>query len=53
MSDGRESHDADPEDLEVSAEHADDVKGGQAAATAGRRQLGDIVIIKTTDKGTP
>ena len=53
MNDERESHDAEPEDLEVSAEQADDVKGGQATVRSGRRQLDDIVIVKTTDKSTP
>jgi len=62
MSDKRDSHDAEPEDLEVSAEHADDVRGGQGIVSprdpasglpTGKRQHADIVIIKTGDKSSP
>jgi hypothetical protein len=51
MSDERDSHDAEPEDLDVPEELVDDVKGGQR--TAGRRSPTDIVITKEIDKGSP
>ena len=60
MSEQRDSHNAEPEDLEVSPEEAKDVKGGivsprdpASGLPTGKRQHGDIVITKEIDKGSP
>jgi hypothetical protein len=52
MSEQSDSRDeVDVEDLDVNAEHAEDVKGGEVAAR--RRPTNDITIIKTIDKSSP
>ena len=64
MSEQRDPHTAEPEDLDVSAEEAQDVKGGDAAGIVsprdsasglptGKRAPSDIVITKPIDKASP
>jgi hypothetical protein len=47
MSEQRDEHDAEVEDLDVTPEEGEDVKGGK------RPPLSDIVITKPIDKSTP
>jgi type VI secretion system secreted protein Hcp len=64
MSEQRDEHTADPEDLDVTEENADDVKGGQAheivsprdtasGLPSGKRQHKPFTITKEIDKSTP
>ena len=64
MSEQRDPHTAEPEDLDVSAEQAENVKGGDAAGIVsprdpasglptGKRNLHDITITKPIDKASP
>ena len=64
MSEQRDPHTAEPEDLDLDAEQAEGVKGGDAAGIVsprdpasglptGKRQHNDIVITKPIDKASP
>jgi type VI protein secretion system component Hcp len=62
MSEQRESHDTELEDLEVTPEEAKDVKGGDGVVSprdpasglpTGKRSPTPIVITKQIDKSTP
>ena len=62
MSEQRDPHPAEPEDLDVDAEQAEGVKGGDAVVSprdpasglpTGKRQLQDIHITKPIDKSSP
>jgi type VI protein secretion system component Hcp len=62
MSEQRDPHSAEPEDLDVDAEQAEDVKGGEGIVSprdpasglpTGKRNLHDIVITKPIDKSSP
>jgi len=62
MSEQRDSHDLEPDDLELTTDDAQEVKGGHGIVSprdpasglpTGKRQHGDIVITKEIDKGSP
>ena len=60
MSEQRDSHDAEPEDLEVTPEEGKDVKGGivsprdaASGQATGKRHHADIVIVKEVDVSSP
>jgi len=64
MSEQRDPHTAEPEDLDLDAEQAEGVKGGDAAGIVsprdpasglptGKRSHNDITITKPVDKASP
>ena len=62
MSEQRDPHTAEPEDLDVDAEQAEDVKGGEGIVSprdpasglpTGKRNLQDFHFTHTSDKSSP
>jgi len=62
MSEQRDEHTAEPEDLEVTEDHAEDVKGGHeivsprdaaSGQATGKRSHSPITITKEIDKSSP
>jgi type VI protein secretion system component Hcp len=54
MSEQRDSHEAQPEDLELESEQAEGVKGGDGAQPAtGKVTLQDFHFTKKVDKSSP